>query len=538
MSLIPRSRGRALLRFALAGVIVIALTASATAVAGLLQFKHIRDLISVTPAIKQAPVTIADPGEPQTLLLIGSDHRAGTPFSSANTDTMMLVHIDPNSSTINVLSVPRDLKVQLPQGGVLADGKLNSAYSIGGPGLLEKTLYTQVLPGLQINHIIDINFGGFEALVNAIGCVYTDVDHRYYHQTAPDAADNYSSIDIQPGYQKLCGNTALDFVRFRHSDTDIVRNARHQAFLRWAKDQFSTASLIASRDKLISIFGHHAETDSDLHSIDGLINLFNLVAFSAGHTVKQVPFPAILLPCNPQPNVQTPCFVTADPGAEHRAFESLMAVSHPQAGAPAATASGSGSGHGPSGTASGSGSAHGPGGTASGSGSAHRPGPGSNPAPPPADVSGDVGDGLSQAGALGRIGMPVYIPGVIANQSRYCTNDNCAIGPNPDSYPRAYQIQDQSGGNHVAYRLTLVLNPALGQYYGIQGTNWQNPPILNGPNETRMVGGKKLLLYFNGHKLTLVAWRTGGSVYWVSNTLTDDLSNEQMLAIAASLRPA
>ena len=51
------------------------------------------------------------------MLLIGSDHRAGEPFRDANTDTMMLVRIDPNSSTINVLSVPRDLKVEIPEGG-------------------------------------------------------------------------------------------------------------------------------------------------------------------------------------------------------------------------------------------------------------------------------------------------------------------------------------------------------------------------------------------------------------------------------------
>ena len=76
-------------------------------------------------------------------------------------------------------------------------------------------------------------------MVNAIGCVYTDVDHRYYNNTA---LTDYSSIDIQPGYQKLCGSDALSFVRFRHTDTDIVRNARQQDFIRWAKSQFSQRS--------------------------------------------------------------------------------------------------------------------------------------------------------------------------------------------------------------------------------------------------------------------------------------------------------
>jgi hypothetical protein len=86
--------------------------------------------------------------------------------------------------------------------------------------------------------------------------------------------------------------------------------------------------------------------------------------------------------------------------------------------------------------------------------------------------------------------------------------------------------------------MTLVMNPALGQYYGVQATAWQTPPILNSPSEVRTVAGKQLLLYFNGHKLSLVAWRTPHAVYWVSNTLTDDLSNQQMVTIAASLTRA
>ena len=151
-----------------------------------------------------------------------------------------------------------------------------------------------MFPGLQINHIIDVNFGGFEDLVNAIGCVYTDVDHRYYNNTA---FTDYSSIDLQPGYQRLCGADALSFVRFRHTDSDLVRNARQQDFLRWAKAQYSIATAVSNRDKLLRIFGKHTQTDSNLHTLDGLLNLFNLVAFSQGHSIKQIPFPAIFLPC-------------------------------------------------------------------------------------------------------------------------------------------------------------------------------------------------------------------------------------------------
>ncbi len=501
MSLIPKSRGATLARSAVAALLVVVFTATATAVAGLLQFKQLAKEISGQHALRLHDVKIPSPGAPQTLLLIGSDHRAGTPWSSSNTDTMMLVHIDPSSSTINLLSVPRDLEVQIPEGGVLATGKLNSAYSIGGPGLLVRILKHEVFPGLQVNHVIDVNFGGFEALVNAIGCVYTDVDHRYYNNTA---ITDYSSIDIQPGYQKLCGSDALAFVRFRHTDSDIVRNARQQDFLRWVKDQFSTAELLSEKDKLVRIFGAHTQTDADLHTVDGLINLLDLVVFSAGHTIKQVPFPAILLPCNAVTGIP-PCYVTADPGAEHHAFSQFIAPTAP--GGPGSAGAGK----------HGAGPSHG------------------GPVP---DLTGDPSDGKAQAAALGSVGFPIYYPRVIFAGSYYCSGatGNCpAELQTTGAYPRAYRIRDQHGGDHYAYRMTLGVNPVLGQYYGVQGTTWLNPPILNSPTQTRNVNGKQLLIYVNGGKVSLVAWRTAGAAYWISNTLTDEIGNAQMIAIAASL---
>ncbi len=508
MRLIPDSRGGMLWRALLAAVIVVAFTAAATAVAGLLQFKQLATDIGGTPPISHANVTIADPGKPQTILVIGSDHRAGEPFRSANTDTMMLVRLDPNSSTVNVLSVPRDLRVQLPGTGGSYSSKINATYSVGGPNLLVKVLKTQVFPGLQVNHIIDVNFGGFEALVNAIGCVYTDVDHRYYNNTA---YTDYSSIDLQPGYQKLCGADALSFVRFRHTDNDLVRNARQQAFVRWAKAQYGASALIANRDRLLKIFGKHAQTDHDLHTVDGLINLFNLAAFSAGHTIKQIKFPAVLQPCGGAviPAFGTraavgvaPCYVTADPHTLHATFRAFMTPTHSHPG----------SGAHKGGTAKPA--------SSSGAGAA---------------VTGDIPDGRAQVAALGGAGMQVFFPRVIAAGSRYCTNATCAIGPVANSYPRAYTIRDQRRHLHAAYRLTLELNSVLGQYYGVQGTNWPNPPILNGTHQDKTVNGKHLSLYTNGGKLTLVAWRTPHGVYWISNTLTSDLTNAQMVAIAGSL---
>jgi polyisoprenyl-teichoic acid--peptidoglycan teichoic acid transferase len=507
VGLIPHSRRGALWRFAAGAVVVIGCTAATTAVAALLQFKQIATFLSATPALKDAQVVVPNPGQAQTILIIGSDHRAGTSFHSANTDTMLLVRLDPSSSTINMLSVPRDLKVQIPGDGT---DKLNSAYSVGGPNLLETVIRENVFPDLKVNHIVDINFGGFEDLVNAIGCVYSDVDHRYYNNTAQT---DYSSIDIQPGYEKLCGTDALSFVRFRHTDSDIVRNARQQDFIRWAKDQYGVTNLINNRNTLLKIFGQHTQTDRSLHTTDGLINLFNLVAFSAGHTIKQIPFPAIFLPCPVTAAGQTPCYVSDQPQAAENAYKQLMT---PTTGpAPSAVPAVKKGKH-------------------TATPSAHAAG-----------LTADPADGKGQAAALAKLAMPIYYPRDIASDSEYCTDlgTNCYEYPNPGyvyngSYPRAYTIHDQAGVPHFAYRMTLVINPVLGEYYGVQGMTWRDPPILRNPQQTRTVHGKRLLIFLNGRHIALVGWRTSQGAYWVSNTLADNLSNAAMIDIAASLTEA
>ena len=102
---------------------------------------------------------------------------------------------------------------------------------------------------------MNVDFTGFARAVNAIGCVYVDVDHRYFHQNGPySSSSDYAEINLQPGYQALCGFDALSFVRYRHTDNDIVRAARQQAFLREARAKVPPERLIEDRKKLIKIF--------------------------------------------------------------------------------------------------------------------------------------------------------------------------------------------------------------------------------------------------------------------------------------------
>ena len=154
------------------------------------------------------------------------------------------------------MSLPRDLKVMIPGYGT---DKINAAYSYGGPELTLRTV-TKVT-GIPINHVVNVNFEGFREAVNELGCPYIDIDRRYFNDNSGYGPD-YATIDVKQGYQKLCGQDALDYVRYRHEDTDIVRAARQQEFLRQLKQQIGLTKLFEQRADLLEIFGRY--TDSDI----------------------------------------------------------------------------------------------------------------------------------------------------------------------------------------------------------------------------------------------------------------------------------
>ncbi len=520
----PKSRLGLVVRVFCAAVLVIGCSAGAVATAGLLQFQQVVQDISVDPGsvVKTKQITLPKPGRPQTLLVIGSDHRANDPvFTNANTDTMLLVRLNAASSTINVMSIPRDLQVLVPGYGT---EKINAAYSQGGYGLLIKTIKANVFPELQVNHIIDTNFDGFSDIVNAIGCVWTDVDHRYYNQSQPfPSPDNYSSIDIQPGYQKLCGDSqvrgALAFVRFRHTDSDIVREARQQDFLRWAKQNLPVSKLLSEKDRLLTIFGRHTTLDAQLKTLKGLIELFDLVINADGDSLKQIPFPAALTAATGS----APDYVFKQ--SDQAVAAAWAEFMHPTAKSSPSSSHAASVHH-----------------SASGRSSRSR-----RPAGQAIDSAGlvaDPADGIAQAKLL-TPNMPVFYPRFIVSGSQYCTATGyeCLNGDEPitayaHSYPRTYKVITTTGKRVHAYFMTIALNPLLGEYYGVQGVHWADPPILANPAGTKVFHGRTFDIYQDDHgKTTDVAWHLDGNSYWISNTLTSTIPTKQMVAIAESTVP-
>ncbi|MDQ3609955.1 MAG: LCP family protein, partial [Actinomycetota bacterium] len=193
-----------LARFALAGLSIVLLAAAATATAGLLQIQSVVDQLSGDGQAVEIPtITRAEAGEAQTLLLLGSDARWEDRETGREprADTMMLVRMDPDEESISVLSIPRDLMVTIPG---IGEGKINDAYAKGGLELAVETVTG--LTGLEINHVINVNFGDFREVINAVNCVYADIDRRYYNSNVGvPIGQRYDAIDIMPGYQRLCG---------------------------------------------------------------------------------------------------------------------------------------------------------------------------------------------------------------------------------------------------------------------------------------------------------------------------------------------
>ena len=157
--------------------------------------------------------------------MIGSDYRAGDAAGGSRSDTLMLVRIDPRTKYISLLSLPRDLHVTIPGYGV---DKINAAYSDGGYKLALKTV--EDATGVKPNYLVTVDFKGFRDLVDKFHGVYVPVDQRYYHVNVA-GQEQYSQVDIPPGYQLLNGTNALAFARYRHTDSDFYRNARQQVFL-------------------------------------------------------------------------------------------------------------------------------------------------------------------------------------------------------------------------------------------------------------------------------------------------------------------
>ena len=277
-------------------VTFLVITSVGLAVAGgsyLYFHQSIAAVQATTPDVVKAQTALDIPkaNQPAIALVIGYDHRAGIEAGNPSlSDTLMLIRADPITKTISLLSFPRDLDVPIYCSGStpVTTDRINSAYSrCGSKGTL---LTVGKLTGLPINYLITVNFHGFKEVVDKLDGVWMDVDRRYYNRNTGSYLNNFANINLQPGYQKLSGQQALDFVRFRHTDDDLHRVARQQAFVRSFREQVSTSFSPFKVPSLVNAITSNIEVAEGGRKLQGK-QVYNYALFAyglpAGHVFQE-----------------------------------------------------------------------------------------------------------------------------------------------------------------------------------------------------------------------------------------------------------
>lgn len=192
-----------------------------------------------------------DSPDAMNILVLGSDRRADED-ERGRSDTIILLRVDPDNDYLGILSLPRDLRVDVPGYG---KQKINAAYSFGGPALSIRTI--EQVTGIDVDHYVEVDFQAFEAMTDSLGGVYVEVDRRYYN-----ADPTWELINLEPGYQRLDGADALDFCRFRHDlNMDFGRMERQQRFLSALRQQAMGWDLPLELPGLISALFSNIATD-------------------------------------------------------------------------------------------------------------------------------------------------------------------------------------------------------------------------------------------------------------------------------------
>ena len=529
-----------------------------------------------TPEVRRAIAATrpATPGEPVNILLIGSDVR---PDATGNglSDSLILMRLDKKRGFVSMLSFPRDLYTDVPGYGFT---KLNNAYGFGGA---EKAIETvQKLTGQDVNHYVNIDFDGFRNLVDAVDGVYIDVDRRYFNDNSNCVNGCYEMIDLEPGYQRLAGEDALDYVRYRHTDSDFARARRQQTFLAELKRQTKQFGNLRRFREFAEIFGENVVTSvGDVREMISLIELalqtpddrIARIGITGGVDMRNGLSVVLVSDAEIQSKVSewlnpefeegepeepvTPATVRVrvDNGSgrlltSRTATQQLVAVGFRQAVA--------------GGTAEqvqATTILHNEESTGAARQIGQRFGENANVLLGTEDELGGqdvvVIVGPDYAGSLQEPPPPEERPDRAAPESPMVDTDSLvevfrrlrqATGLDvmvPLRVPsgadvrrvRAYRIN--TGGGDEPNAVKVVLRIRQGEYVGISQTDMKDPPILDGRTGLVRSGGREYSTYYDGRNLQRLAWRKGNMTYWVTNTLDYALSDREMYAIAKSHRP-
>lgn len=217
------------------------------------------------------------PYAPMNLVILGSDTRAGQGkgfgnVAGARSDTAMLIHLNATRTRGTIISFPRDLWVAMPactnnQGG--SEDKFNAIFAYGGPGCTTKGL--TALTGIPIDHVLVVDFKGFQKIVDNIGGLNVCLNYPIN--------DDKAHIILPAGQQKLNGTQALGLARARYSladGSDLQRIKRQQAIVLLAAKQIKASGIVTSPLRLYSlskVFATALSVDPGLATLPSLAGL-------------------------------------------------------------------------------------------------------------------------------------------------------------------------------------------------------------------------------------------------------------------------
>ncbi|MBT9167054.1 MAG: putative transcriptional regulator YvhJ [Syntrophomonadaceae bacterium] len=193
------------------------------------------------------------------ILLLGLDQLGN---ESSRADTIMVTSVNEDTGSISLISIPRDARVEIPGRGL---GKINHVMSYKG-GILQMKSTVEGLLGVPLQHYVFTNFNGFASLVDILGGVEVDVPCRMVHLSAN------RPINIRAGRQRLSGDQALQYVRYRSdAEGDFGRMRRQQEFLKLVSVELLRPRTLLKLPRLLEEAASHIRTD---------MSLLQLLAFS------------------------------------------------------------------------------------------------------------------------------------------------------------------------------------------------------------------------------------------------------------------
>ena len=506
-------------------------------------------------------VSIPDTPGSMNILVIGSDRRYSQ--GNGNSDTLIIVHVDPKIGFMSILSLPRDLRVVVPGHDLQ---KINAAYAFGGPALAIRTV--KQATGININHYMEVDFNAFKDITTVLGGVYVDVDRRY----------DDGQIQFEPGYQLLEGTQALRYVRTRHDQNmDFGRMLRQQRFLTALRAQAGGWDLPFKLPGLIKALFKNVDTDL---SANDFLKLAYWGVKLNGDRIKQVSLVSgtqtiddISYVIASEDEIEAAVTASRTPPVATKATAKTAPSSStalPTTALSVVDLSGINvdivNGTGRAGQAS----------LAalwiSGHGAIIRGAADSSRATV-SKTSVHYPDGLSTAGhkvaqALGieavggsdsvsrvtvtlgeSFAMPVnsipattadQLPNIadwqaFAKQTSFTLEAPAYLPLNiVYAYGRRYNITVGKGSKpalKMAYRFKTQ-----DQYLGIMETSWLDAPAASAGLEVTEAGTVYTVVGTSG-KVDHIWWRKNGVLYWVSNTLSYGFAREELLAVAESMTP-